>query len=424
VIESLPERFSLESLERRIREVEETSGGDQGALQVMRTIHWLASSNYESTFHGDSQVSERILFPTGPTESQGMEDARFVRFSYDDGSVTYFAPYTAYDGYRILPQLIETRDFMTFRMSTLNVARPSTRAIALFPRKVEGSFMALARLDNENNFLIRSDNVRFWHDRQLLQTPQAPWELVQLGNCGSPIETEAGWLVITHGVGPLSDLLPGRALARPARPGASDWLPARAAPVTSRGRARRLRAHVLYSCGRHAGWSLAGRALRHLRRGHARRDAAAGRTCCKPSRNTDAEQLSVQLEVLVNHAAGAEATLGPAPNGVAIERGGGVDGGRRRGRIRHEKPGNALVDHFWHGAERVRNHRRCHRPWPPRPTVRTLCEGNGVQHGRRAAQDLGTALRAHGAQVADATRRRRAAAPVRGSSARPARCRR
>ncbi|HKY39851.1 MAG TPA: glycoside hydrolase family 130 protein [Polyangiaceae bacterium] len=203
VLASLPERFSIDSLEGRIHEVEQVHSTDPDVLHVMRTIHWLASSNYESTFHGDSQVSERIIFPSGPTESHGMEDARFVRFRYDDGSVTYFAPYTAYDGLRILPQLIETRDFMTFRMTTLNGSAAVNKGIALFPRLIDGSFVALARLDNENNYLIRSNNVRFWHDRQLIQSPRAAWELVQLGNCGSPIETEAGWIVITHGVGPL-----------------------------------------------------------------------------------------------------------------------------------------------------------------------------------------------------------------------------
>jgi predicted GH43/DUF377 family glycosyl hydrolase len=203
VFESLPDRFSLVQLETCIQEIEASASGDQGALQAVRTIHWLASSNYESTFHGDSQLSERIMFPAGPTESQGMEDARFVRFTYEDGSVTYFAPYTAYDGYRILPQLIETRDFMSFRVSTLNGNAAVNKGIALFPRQIDGSFVALARIDNENNYLIRSNNVRFWHERRLLQTPRAPWELVQLGNCGSPIETEAGWIVITHGVGPM-----------------------------------------------------------------------------------------------------------------------------------------------------------------------------------------------------------------------------
>jgi predicted GH43/DUF377 family glycosyl hydrolase len=203
VIEPLPERFSAERLEHAVREIEQTGANDQGAAQALRTIHWLASSNYDSTFHGDSQVSERVIFPAGPTESQGMEDARFVRFTYDDGSVTYFATYTAYDGYHILPQLIETRDFVSFRVSTLNGHCAVNKGIALFPRKIAGSFVALARLDSENNHLIRSENVRFWHDRVTLQEPRAPWEIVQLGNAGSPIETEAGWLVITHGVGPM-----------------------------------------------------------------------------------------------------------------------------------------------------------------------------------------------------------------------------
>jgi len=202
VLDPLPEHFNTEQLEASRREVEQAHAHDQGVLQVTRTIHWLASSNYESTFHAESTVSERVIFPSGPTESQGMEDARFVRFTYEDGSVTYFATYTAYDGYRILPQLIETRDFISFRVSTMNGSSAVNKGIALFPRKIGGHFVALARLDNENNHLIRTDNVRFWHDRETIQEPQEAWELIQLGNCGSPIETEAGWLVITHGVGP------------------------------------------------------------------------------------------------------------------------------------------------------------------------------------------------------------------------------
>jgi len=203
LLEPLPDRFTLEQLEARVRENEQTFADDPAVLRATRTVHWLASSNYESTFHGDSQISERVIFPSAPTESQGMEDARFVRFHYEDGSVTYFATYTAYDGLRILPQLIETRDFMTFRVSTLNGSAAINKGIALFPRKIDGAFVALARLDNEHNFLIRSNNVRFWHDAQIIQAPKQPWELMHLGNCGSPIETSAGWLVITHGVGPL-----------------------------------------------------------------------------------------------------------------------------------------------------------------------------------------------------------------------------
>jgi predicted GH43/DUF377 family glycosyl hydrolase len=141
-----------------------------------------------------------------------MEDARFVRFTYDDASTTYFATYTAYDGYNILPQLIETRDFVSFRITTLNGDAAVGKGMALFPRMIGGRFVALARHDGENNHVIRSDNVRFWHEREALQTPEQPWELIQLGNCGSPIETEAGWLVITHGVGPFREYVLGALL--------------------------------------------------------------------------------------------------------------------------------------------------------------------------------------------------------------------
>ena len=201
VLGALAERFTLEELENVIREVDQQHGHRVDAAHTTRSIHWLASSNYESSFPPDSELSERVLFPAGPTESQGMEDARFVRFTHDDGSVTYFATYTAYDGYEILPQLIETGDFVTFRIATLNGASAKNKGIALFPRMIDGRYVALSRLDNENNFVMWSDNVRFWHHNEVIQRPERAWEITQLGNCGSPLETEAGWLVITHGVG-------------------------------------------------------------------------------------------------------------------------------------------------------------------------------------------------------------------------------
>jgi predicted GH43/DUF377 family glycosyl hydrolase len=203
VLDALPDHFTLERLEETLLDLEDVSAMDEAVGQATRTIHWLASSNYECAFEAGSSISERVLFPSGPAESHGMEDARFVRFSDDDGVVRYFAPYTAWDGYRILPQLIETRDFVSFRIVTLNGPAAVNKGIALFPRKIDGRFVALARLDNENNHLIRSDNVHFWHDRETIQVPEQPWELIQIGNAGSPLETEAGWLVITHGVGPL-----------------------------------------------------------------------------------------------------------------------------------------------------------------------------------------------------------------------------
>jgi predicted GH43/DUF377 family glycosyl hydrolase len=206
VLDALPDRFSLDQLETVIREVDQQHAPQPDAesvAQATRTIHWLASSNYESSFAPDSDLSERVLFPAGPTESNGMEDARFVRFTRDDGTVTYFATYTAFDGYQPLPQLIETADFLTFRIATLNGPSARNKGIALFPRMIDGRYAALSRLDNENNFLMSSDNVRFWHQCEVIQTPKRPWEITQLGNCGSPLETEAGWLVITHGVGPM-----------------------------------------------------------------------------------------------------------------------------------------------------------------------------------------------------------------------------
>jgi predicted GH43/DUF377 family glycosyl hydrolase len=203
VLDALPDHFTIKQLDSELRAIEEADRDNPEVFHATRSIHWLASSNYESTFDADSNLSERVLFPAGPPESHGMEDARFVRFTHDDGDVTYFATYTAFDGSRVLPQLIETRDFVSFRIGTLNGHAARNKGMALFPRKIGGRFVALARLDNENNHVIRSDNVHFWHESQILQMPEESWELVQLGNSGSPIETDAGWLVITHGVGPL-----------------------------------------------------------------------------------------------------------------------------------------------------------------------------------------------------------------------------
>jgi predicted GH43/DUF377 family glycosyl hydrolase len=132
-----------------------------------------------------------------------MEDARFVRFVEDDGAASYYATYTAYDGYDILPQLIETPDFLQFGVRTLNGACVQNKGMALFPRRIGGKFAMLSRHDGESLFFLTSDNVRFWNEARPLHVPRHAWELIQIGNCGSPIETEAGWLVLTHGVGPM-----------------------------------------------------------------------------------------------------------------------------------------------------------------------------------------------------------------------------
>ncbi len=202
-LDPLPSHFTFEQLEAAIVDLDRQGVDRPIAFQTTKIIHWLASSNYECTFPTDSNISERVIFPAGPTESRGMEDARFVRFTDDDGSVTYYATYTAFDGVQILPQLIETSDFVSFRIATLNGSSAQNKGIALFPHKIDGRYAALSRQDNENNYLMLSDDVRFWEETEKIQIPDRPWELMQIGNCGSPLETDAGWLVITHGVGPL-----------------------------------------------------------------------------------------------------------------------------------------------------------------------------------------------------------------------------
>ena len=169
--------------------------------ETLDVIHWLATSSYDVVFQPDSSISERVIFPESPNESRGMEDARFVRFVEDDGSVCFYATYTAYDGHDILPQLIETPDFLHFGVRTLNGSCVQNKGMALFPRRIGGKYAMLSRHDGESLYFLTSDNLRSWNEARELHVPSYPWEIVQIGNCGSPMETEAGWLVLTHGVG-------------------------------------------------------------------------------------------------------------------------------------------------------------------------------------------------------------------------------
>jgi predicted GH43/DUF377 family glycosyl hydrolase len=201
VLAQLDDMFTMAELEAAIRRLDEDGIERSISGETARLMHWLASSNYWVSFPTETAVSERVLFPSGPTESRGMEDARFVRF-VDGDDVTYYATYTAFDGHQILPQLLETEDFVSFRVATLSGQAAHNKGIALFPRKIRGRYVALGRHDNVNNFVMTSDDVRVWRETAVIQEPERPWELMQLGNCGSPLETDAGWLVITHGVGP------------------------------------------------------------------------------------------------------------------------------------------------------------------------------------------------------------------------------
>jgi len=195
------ESFALEELRASLEvEMNQSRVSDQNAIRGMLA---LARSNYEVQFQPQQQLSERVLFPATPSQRNGIEDARFVCFQKDDGSYIYYATFTAFDGKLILPELVETSDFLRFRFITLNGPAAENKGMALFPRKVNGLYAMLSRQDNENIYLMFSDDVHFWSERKVLLKPIFPWELVQLGNCGSPIETQAGWLVLSHGVGPL-----------------------------------------------------------------------------------------------------------------------------------------------------------------------------------------------------------------------------
>jgi predicted GH43/DUF377 family glycosyl hydrolase len=203
VLSRLSAKFTLAELEASLSSLEQHGPPHAIWFETTKIIRMLASSNYVTVFPQESALSERVIFPAGPNETRGMEDARFVRFTAADGAVKYYATYTAYDGFEILPQLIETEDFVCFTVSTLNGAAAQNKGMALFPRLIDGKHVMLSRKDRENLHLSTSNNVHYWSDVSELYRPQSPWELLQIGNCGSPIETEAGWLVLTHGVGPM-----------------------------------------------------------------------------------------------------------------------------------------------------------------------------------------------------------------------------
>ncbi len=200
----LPASFTPEEMGQAVTAVRDSNAFTFADLDdTFVHIKWLAESNYEVFFPHGQLISERVLFPLSQNESNGVEDARFVRFVDDDGSVTYYATYTAYNGREILPQLIETKDFHHFKISTLNGPMARNKGMALFPRRIRGQYAMITRSDGENLYLSYSNNIHFWFTGVKIEAPESPWEMVQIGNCGSPLETKKGWLLLTHGVGPM-----------------------------------------------------------------------------------------------------------------------------------------------------------------------------------------------------------------------------
>lgn len=204
VLSKLEDQFGMEEVVAAAGQMEaEDAYPKEEIKRSVEKLMWLLKSNYEILFSPLHLISERVIFPASPTESNGVEDARFVRFTDDDGSVTYYATYTAYNGSAVMPQLIETKDFHSFKMKTLNGPMARNKGMALFPRRINGHYAMIGRSDGENLFLMYSDNLDFWYEGVKIVSPEMPWEIVQIGNCGSPMETDKGWIMLTHGVGPM-----------------------------------------------------------------------------------------------------------------------------------------------------------------------------------------------------------------------------
>jgi predicted GH43/DUF377 family glycosyl hydrolase len=203
VLKPLGPHFDGDALEKRLGQLEQQLATRPQARRIITLMRGIAERTYAVHFGSGSPLSENVLMPSMATESNGMEDARFVRFEDDDGSSTYYATYTAYNGKDIGQQLLETTDFRAFTSSPVVGSAAANKGLALFPRRIDGHFTALSRSDRETNAIASSDNLRHWTDARPCQVPQRAWEVLQLGNCGSPIETDAGWLVLTHGVGPM-----------------------------------------------------------------------------------------------------------------------------------------------------------------------------------------------------------------------------
>ncbi|HEU5363901.1 MAG TPA: glycoside hydrolase family 130 protein [Hanamia sp.] len=212
ILDQLNDQFSYKELETALKNSLPAIGSPAEEMKLKHEIFSTVNTSYEIHFDTNSLLSERVIFPVTGAEKNGMEDARFVQFKEDDGKLSYIATYTAYDGSVILPQLIITKDFCHFKIAPLHGKGAVNKNLALFPRKINGKYAMLSRIDGINNYIMLSDDLYIWEGATLLQQPKYPWEFVQIGNAGSPVETEKGWLVITHGVGPMRKYCLGASL--------------------------------------------------------------------------------------------------------------------------------------------------------------------------------------------------------------------
>ena len=249
VLHALPAEFAAADLDRVLAEAHRDLLTRPGAAATAEQLRKAVLSAYTACFAPDSGLSQRVLLPSADEERNGMEDARFTRFRNDDGTHEYRATYTAYDGRRIAPRLLISPDLRVFRAYRLAGTAARNKGMALFPRPVHGQYLALCRSDGERTSLARSADGYQWTDPVVVQEPAAPWELLQVGNCGSPIETDQGWLVLTHGVGPMRVYVIGALLLDLDDP--SRVIGRSASPLLSSGPGERdgYVPSVVYSCG-------------------------------------------------------------------------------------------------------------------------------------------------------------------------------
>ena len=203
VLAHLDDKFTADELESQLGVLSGQRDTRRDTHTTAALLRSIASCSYSARFPTESLLSERVLTPAMAAEARGMEDARFVRFADANGDAIYYATYTAFDGVAVSQQLLQTTDFADFAASPMIGPAAMNKGLALFPRPIGGRFAALSRHDRETNAVAFSDSLLHWDDAVTIQTPDQPWEVIQLGNCGSPIETDEGWLVLTHGVGPM-----------------------------------------------------------------------------------------------------------------------------------------------------------------------------------------------------------------------------
>ena len=212
VLKQLGERFTYSELTAELREAARKHDSPSLAEECVENVMCLARSNYTLRIPDDAYPSELVIFPSSENESRGIEDVRLVRFVENDGTSRLYGTYTAYNGYATFPTLLETPDYHTVQIRTMYGRYAKNKGMALFPRRIDGKYIMSGRLDGENLYVLESDNIRFWDEGRLAQTPKYWWETVVIGNCGSPLETDQGWLLLTHGVGPMRQYCNGAAL--------------------------------------------------------------------------------------------------------------------------------------------------------------------------------------------------------------------